>query len=188
MLVFCGTRIGGEIERAYRDHVGGHVAHTAGPALGRVIQHVVYPKARVLLGQGVKVLLEKDVLLGDVGKDEVNLGLVAGGAAAYDSTHDLQHGGDASAAGDHAEVADHVGSVYEGALGPAEADGLTDDEGGHVTRDVALRVRLDEEVEVAGLVVARDWGVGTDDLLVRSFGLGKDGTDGDVLADGEAED
>ena len=53
--------------------------------------------------------------------------------------------------------------------------------------DVALRVGLDEEVEVSRLVVAGDGGVRADDFLGAAVGLGKGGADGDVLADGESE-
>lgn len=146
-------------------------------------------EALVLGGEGVEVLLQQDVLLRDVGEDEVDLGAVAGGgAAADDGADDLQHGGDARAAGDHAEVAHHVRGVGEGALGPAHADGLARGEGGEVPADVARRVRLDEEVEVAGLLVAADGRVGPHDLLGAAVRLWEDGADADVLADGEAED
>jgi hypothetical protein len=57
-----------------------------------------------------------------------------------------------------------------------------------VLGDVALGVGLDEEVEVAGLVVSGDGGVGADDFLGGAVGLLDRGADGDVLADGEAED
>ncbi len=57
-----------------------------------------------------------------------------------------------------------------------------------MARDVARRVRLDEQVEVARLVVARDGRVGPDNLLERAVGLREGGADGDVLADREAED
>lgn len=53
--------------------------------------------------------------------------------------------------------------------------------------DVAGGVGLDEQVEVAFVVVGGDGRVGADDL----FGLavdGEGGAEGDVLADGEAED
>lgn len=142
----------------------------------------------VLGGKRVEVLLEEDILGRDVGKDEVDLGLVSGSAASDDGPDDLEHRGDSSATGDHAEVTDHVGSVDEGALGATDADGLADDERGHVLRDVALGVRLDQKVEVAGLVVTRDGGVRADNLLGRTIGLDTGGADGNVLADGEAED
>lgn len=58
--------------------------------------------------------------------------------------------------------------------------------------DVAGGVGFDQEVEVAGLVVAGDGGVRADDFFfdgVAVFvGYGEGGGDGDVLADGEAED
>lgn len=62
-----------------------------------------------------------------------------------------------------------------------------------MSRDVPRRVRFDEEVEVAGVDIAGDWGVGADDFLVADdFGFGvfdvEVGAEGDVLADGQAED
>lgn len=58
--------------------------------------------------------------------------------------------------------------------------------------DVARGVGFDQDVEVAGLVVAGDGGVGADDLFLDDFaggaGAGESGGEGDVLADGEAED
>jgi hypothetical protein len=51
--------------------------------------------------------------------------------------------------------------------------------------DVAGRVRLDEQVEVTCLRVGRDGRVGAHNF----FGLAGDGgSEGDVLADGEAKD
>lgn len=142
----------------------------------------------VLGGERIEVLLEQNILRGDVGKQQVDLGAVALGAAADNGADNLQHGGDAGASGNHAKVADHVGGVDEGALGSADADGLADQERGHHLGNVALGVRLDEQVKVAGLVVARDGGVGADNLLGGAVGLGEGRADGDVLADGEAED
>lgn len=106
----------------YLEHVGGDEANAAGPALGRVVEDVVDPEAGVLLGQGVEVLLEQNVVGVDVGKDEVDLGLVAGAAAALNRLDDLQHGRDAGAARNHAKVAHHVGRVDHGALGALDAD------------------------------------------------------------------
>lgn len=129
---------------AYGNHIGSDVADTAGPTLGGVVEDVVDANTLVLGSEGVEVLLEEDILRGDVGEDEVDLGAVAGLAAADDGADDLEHGGDAGAAGNHAKVADHVGGVDKGALGAADADGLADEERGHHLGDVALRVRLDE--------------------------------------------
>jgi hypothetical protein len=57
-----------------------------------------------------------------------------------------------------------------------------------VLRDVTGGVRLDEEVEVAGLMVARDRGVGSDDFFLGAVWLGEGGCDRNVLPDWEAED
>jgi hypothetical protein len=53
-------------------------------------------------------------------------------------------------------VADHVGSIDHGSLGPTDLDALPNYQGRHVLRDVTGWVRLDEQVEEAGLVVAGD--------------------------------
>lgn len=142
----------------------------------------------VLLGQGVEVLLEQNILGSDVRKDEVDLSLVTSSAATDNGTDNLEHGCDTSTTSDHAKVTHHVGLVDEGTLGALDADSLTNDEGSHELGDVALRVALDQEIEVAGLVVAGDGSVGTHNLLKLAILLGEDSADGDMLTDGEAED
>lgn len=172
----------------YSDHLRGDVANAASPARRGLVQDIVNPETGILLGKRIEVLLEQDILGGDVGEDEVNLGLVTSGTATNDGTDDLQHGSDTSATSDHTKVTDHVGSVDESALGSLDAQSLANAEGSHVLGDVAGGVRLDEQVEVAGLVVTGDGGVGPDDLLGGAIGLGQLGANGDVLADGKAED
>lgn len=54
--------------------------------------------------------------------------------------------------------------------------------------NVASRVGFDEQIEVAGLVVARDGGIRSHNLLSRAIRLRDSSTDGDVLADRKAED
>lgn len=171
----------------YSDHVGGDVANTTGPALRGLVQDVVHAEAAVLLGESIEVLLEENVLGRDVGEDEVDLGLVACGTATDDGADDLEHGGDTGTSGDHAKVTDHVRGVDEGTLGTLDLERLANLERGHVLGDVAGGVGLDQEVKVAGLVVARDGGVGAHDLLGGAIGLGAVGADGDVLADGKAK-
>ena len=180
-----GKECGGE---SYGNHISGNITDTTLPVGRGLVEDVVNAETLVLGSERVEVLLEQNILGGDVGKDEVDLGLVASLAAADDGADNLQHGGDAGATGDHAKVTDHVGGVDEGALGAADLDGLSDSEAGQVLADVAGGVRLDQEVEVAGLVVAADGGVRADDLLGATVGLLEDGADGDVLADGEAKD
>ena len=127
---------------------------------------------RVLLSESVEVLLEKDILGSNVGKDEGDLGLISGSSAANDGADDLEHGSDSSTASNHTKVSNHIGSVDKSALGATDLDGLTDSERRHVLGDVALRIRLDQEVDVAGLVVTRDGSVGTNNLLGSAIGLG----------------
>ena len=175
--------IGGGSGELRLDHVCGDEADAAVPLLRRVVEHVVDPELAVLGGDGVDVLLEQNVLGVDVGKDEVDLGLVACCAAALDGLDDLQHGRNAGAAGDHTEVAHEVGCVDHGALGAAHLDRLADLHGSDMLGDVTGRVRLDEEVDVAVVFVGGDGRVRADDFFAADGG-----GEGDVLADGEAED
>lgn len=142
----------------------------------------------ILSSQTIEILLEENILRGDVGEDQVDFGLVTGGAASDNSPHHLQHRGNTGSTGDHTEVTDHVRSIDESTLGPTDADGLANHEGGHVLGDVSLGVGLDEDIEEAGLVVTRDGSVGADNLLGGAVGLDNWGANGDVLADGKAKD
>lgn len=144
---------------AYSYHIGRHVANTALPSFRGLVQNIVNIDLLVLLDQCVEVLLEKDILGRNIGKDKINTGHVTILAAADDGPDDLQHRRDASTASNHAKMLHHVWFVNEGALGPTYPDSLTDDEGGHVLGDIALRIGLDQEIKVARLVVARDRGV-----------------------------
>lgn len=124
----------------YGNHFGSHVANTALPALRGLVQNIVNTDPLVLLDQSIEVLLEEDILGGNIGKDEIDPGEVTVVTTTDDGPDDLQHGGDTSAAGNHTKVLHHVRLVLEGALGTAHLDGLTDDEGSHVLGDVALGV------------------------------------------------
>jgi hypothetical protein len=166
------------------DHVRGDESDAAVPLLGRVVQHIVHPKSVVLGRQRIQVVLEQDVLGVDIRKDQIDFGVVALSAATNDRLDDLQHGRDAGAAGNHAEVPNHVRGVDHGALGALDAHRLADLEGGDVLGDVAGGVRLDEQVEVALVLVRRDGRVRADHLLLLSV---DGGAERDVLPDGEAE-
>lgn len=148
----------------------------------------MHPETLVLGRERIQILLEQNILRRDVGEDEVDLGPVTSCASTDDSADNLQHGSNTGATSNHSKVAHHVGLVHEGALGAPDADGLAHGEASHVLADVAGGVRLDEEVEVARLMVAADRGVGPDDLLGVAVLLRDGGADGNVLADGEAED
>ena len=154
---------------------------------------MVNAEARVFTGELVQVLSQENILLVHVGEDKVDLSLVAGGSASEDGLGDLQHRGDTSATSDHTEVPNHVGSVDHGTLGALDLHLVANVESCQVTADVAGRVALDEQVEVAGVDIGGDGGVGTNDLLVgHGLGLGvldvEVGGDRDVLADGQTED
>jgi hypothetical protein len=154
---------------------------------------VVHAEARVLAGKLVQVLSKKNVLLVDVCEDKIDLSLVAGRSASEDGLGNLQHGSDTSSTSDHTEVSDHVGSVNHSALGALDLHLVADVESREVTADVTGRVALDEQVEVAGVDIGGDGSVGAHDFLVGGgLGLGvlniEVGGDGDVLADGQAED
>lgn len=128
---------------AHLDHVGSDEANATSPALRRVVEHVVNTEARVLAGKLVQVLSQENVILVDVGKDEIDLSLVASRSASEDSLCDLQHGSDTSATGDHTEVCDHVGSVHHGALGALDLHLVANVESREVTADVTGGVALD---------------------------------------------
>lgn len=153
----------------------------------------MHAEAGVLAGKVVQILLQKNVLLVDVREDEINLSLVAGSPASEDSLDDLEHGSDTGTASDHAEVPDHVGSVNHGALGALDLHLVANLEGCEVTADVAGRVALDEQVEVAGVDIGGNRSVRAHDLLVGDgLSLGildiEVGGERDVLANGQAED
>lgn len=175
-------------KKAYSDHIRCDVTDTTSPVLRGVVKDVVDTNLVVLLGQSVQVLLEQNILSGDIGEDKIDFGLVASSATTDDSTDDLKHRCDTSTAGNHTKVAYHVGLVDESTLGALDANGLANNKGRHELGDVALGVALDQEIEVTGLVVAGDGRVGAHDLLDLAVLLRKDGANGDVLADGEAED
>jgi hypothetical protein len=170
------------------DHVSGNVANTASPSLRRLVKNVVNSETAVLLGKSIQVLLEEDVLRRDVGKDQVNLSLVTSGSSANDSPDDLEHGSDTGTAGNHTKVAHHVGGVDESALGALDLDVLANGKGGQVLRDVTSRVRLDQEINVARLVVTRDGSVGSNNLLGGAIGLLASSTNRNVLANWQAKD
>ena len=143
---------------------------------------------RIILGQCIQVLLQQDILLGDIGENEVHLGVVASSSASHDGFDDLQHGSNTGSTSDHTKAADHVRGVNEGALGSLDFDSLANFEGGHELGDVALWVRLDEEIKETGLVISRDRSIGSNNIFVAAVFLLDGGANGNVLADRETED
>lgn len=178
---------------SYLDHVRSHEADTASPALRRVVENVVDSEATVLTSHAVKFVLHKNVLGIDVGEDQINLSLVARSTTAENSLGNLVHGSNTGTTCNHGETADHVGLVSHGTLGTLDLDSVTDLHLRKMSADVAGRVALDENVEVAGSSVIGDGSVGTQDLLVGSdlsLGVldGEGGSQRNVLANGQTED
>lgn len=183
----------GREKKTYLDHIRSDKANTTSPALRRVIKHIVNSDPLVARSQSVQLVLEQDILGVDIRKDEVDFGVVAARTTAHNRLCDLQHWGDARAAGDHTETLDHVGGVGHGALGAADFHLVPDLHLGEALADVACGVALDEEVKVAGGRVIGDGGVGAEDLFLGGgaglgVGDGEGGGEGDVLAGWETED
>jgi hypothetical protein len=141
------------LNATYLDHLGSNEANATLPALGWIVQDVVDPEARVFLDQRVQVLSEQDVFRVDIGKDQVDLGLVSFGTSTNDGADYLQHRGDASASCDHAKAAHHVRRVYHGAPGTLDFHGLIHLKAGNMLGDVSGGIRLDQEIKVAGRIV-----------------------------------
>lgn len=96
----------------------------------------------------MQLLLQQDVVLGDVAEDQGHLGAVFG--VLENMAGQLVHGRDTGATGDQADVVMLVGLpgvLGEGAL---ERQALVDVHGVQVLGHGAARVGLDHELEVAG--------------------------------------
>ncbi|KAH4068676.1 hypothetical protein HBI81_028140 [Parastagonospora nodorum] len=90
--------VAGRRRQLLLDHIRSDESNAAGPALWRVVEHVVYPELGVLCCKRIEILLEQNVLGVYVCEDEIDLGSVALAAAPDNSLDDLQHGSDAGAA------------------------------------------------------------------------------------------
>jgi hypothetical protein len=141
----------------------------------------------VLFGQLIQIFLQQNIFRVDICEDQVNLGCIASGTSSNYSADNLQHGSNSSATSNHTEMSGHVGCVDHSSLGTLDLNCLSDNERGHMLRDITGGVGLDEEIEMSGLVVARDGGVGSDDFFLGAVWLGERGCNGDVLPDWEAE-
>ena len=144
-VVFLGLR-----EHSLQQ-VLGDVALTASPALGRVVQDIEGPEA---LGIGVlevlELLLQKNVILGDIAENQSHLSLVLG--VLEDLASQLVHRGDTSAASNQADVVVLVS--LPGVLGKRslERHALVDIQAVEVLRHGPVRVRLDDELKEARLI------------------------------------
>ena len=146
----------------------------------------------VLPGQLVQILTQQDIVLIDIGKDEINLRLVSLLATSLNSTCDLQHRGDSCTTSNHTKVTDHVFGVDHGTLGAFDFHGVADIESSQMARNITGGVGLHDEVEEAGLDVGGDGGVGAHDRLGLGYAILVGDIEGsgerDVLPNGQAED
>lgn len=84
-------------------------------------------------------------------------------------------------------MTNHVRSINESALGASDLDSLPNCQGSQVFGDVAGGVGFYKEIEIAGLVVARNWSVRANDFLGCAIGLLNVGADRNMLANWETK-
>lgn len=142
------------VRKTYRNHLRCNKSNLATPLLRRVVQDIVHSESGIFLGQLIQILLQQNILLAHISEQEINLGLVlntsisnALSSSNY-SADNLQHGRDSGSASNHTEMSDHVWSIDHCALWTLDLDRLSDNEGGHIFRDVSSRVRFNEKVKV----------------------------------------
>jgi hypothetical protein len=126
----------------------------------------------MLNNQFIQLRFEQDVFKPDVGVDERDFGLVLW--VLHHGTNNLQHGGDASATSDHAEVRNESRLILELTFGTLDADRLTESEERKVTGDVTLLVGLDEQLEVTSVIIGGNRCIGARDGLAVYLGLYRD--------------
>jgi hypothetical protein len=120
----------------------GNEANTTIPLRRRVVQDVIDGEAfRVLRGKLVKFLLQEDILMVNVGKDQAKLGAIR--RVLESSTDDLKHGCNTSATSDHTKFTGKGRAIGELALGTLNTNIVTDLEKAEVARNVALLVALE---------------------------------------------
>jgi len=166
-----------------RNHVFGHKSDTSIPALrGRVVQNVVNLKPLgVPNNQFIQLRFEQDIFKPDIGVDERDFGLILW--VLYNGTNDLQHGGDAGATSDHSEVRNESRLIPELTFGTLDADRLAESEERKVPGDVTLLVGLDEQLEVASVIIGGNRRIGAHDVLAVYLRLYRN-----VLSNWKAED
>lgn len=160
----------------------GDEALALGPVLGGLVEDVEGAETvGVLVLELLELLLEEDVLLGDVAEDEGDLGLVLG--VLEDGARELVHGGDTGTAGNQGNVVVLVGLPRVLRDGALHLELLADSHVVHVLRHNATGVLLDNEVEVALGILVGNGSVRTDGglLHLRALVLG-DERAGDIEA------
>ena len=140
-----------------------HEASEPIPALARLSHAIDNVETRVLLGKLVEALTEKDILLGVVGVDEGDLGLVV--LVPSDSLNELPQGSDTRSTTNETNVAEFVGLVRELRDGTLELEFITLLQRVEVLGQLTVGVVLDQKVNVTSFLVRLDGGVGVDHIL-----------------------
>ena len=171
------------------------MADAAQPTEGRALrQGHVQMELIVCLLELAELGSKEHIVAALVGEDQTKLGLVDLVVLA-DALDELEHGGDAGATSNHANVLELVGFVLELDDGALHLDVLAGAHGVNVVAHLGLGVALHEELagaEIGGVVV--DGSVGTDDILaflvvmVLDEDAGADGEVGGGLGVGEGEE
>lgn len=68
----------GSSRAVFTDHISRDKTHATGPASRSLVEHIVHVEVAVLRGELIQFLLEQNILLLDIGKNEVDNGLVVG--------------------------------------------------------------------------------------------------------------
>lgn len=125
-------------------------------------------------GQVIQLLLEEDLVLGDVSEDKGNLSLILW--VVEDGTDELVHWGNTSSTGNQGEVLVEVGRVWILWKRTLELELVSWLESVDVCRHWSSGVFLNEEIEIALGILIVDWGVRAEgDLLVTlKLDLGQD--------------
>lgn len=133
--------IGAGRRKVLGDVLLGYKADTPSPSCWGVVENVVdLEPVREHGDQVIQFDAQQDVFLSNVGVDEAELGWVTGVEEGV--ADNLEHGGDASSAGNKTKLLGQGWGVDELALGSLDADIIADLEQRKVSGDVALLVGL----------------------------------------------
>ena len=159
-----------------------HKPRIPGPVLARPAQHIAHLKPlRIIPCKRIQLRPQQDIVLGVVRIQQRDARVGVGGVFA-DRPDELVHGGDACAAGDHADAFRVAARVLHCALGAADVDRAAGFHLREVLRHRAGGVDLDQQLDAAAVAIVGDGRVGACD-----GGAVDGGAERDVLAGWEAE-
>jgi hypothetical protein len=158
-----------------------------------VVQNMIDSNAFVFARKIVQILLEQNVIIVDIRKDQVDLRLIPTLPTTYDGPHNLQHRRNSRTPSNHSKPPNHVRRIHHRALRALHLHSIAYFQCRKVPADVASRVALNEQIEETRVYVGRDGCVRTHDLAgldflsFRVFDV-EHRAEGNVLPDWEAKD